>query len=128
MNVTNHIDWDELLKEQDKLLANSDRKHRYHFKSLDNMSEELLYQESVLKYQEHKSEAVESEDFIVTVKNEKLANALRQLTPKQRKAVELAYWQGYKHWEIAAAMGCKRNTVTELLARALEKISRYMAN
>ncbi|AOT68726.1 hypothetical protein Gferi_03510 [Geosporobacter ferrireducens] len=128
MNVTNHIDWDELLKREDKLLANSDRKHRYHFKSMDSMSEELLFQESVLKYQEHEPEAVESEDFIETIKNEKLANALRQLTPKQRKALELAYWKGYKHWEIATAMGCKRNTVTELLARALERVSRYMAD
>ena len=128
MNVTNHIDWDELLKKEDKLIANSDRKHRYHFKSLDSMSEELLYQGSILKHQENEPETVETEDFIETVQHEKLAYALRQLTPKQRKAVELAYWRGYKHWEIATAMGCKRNTVTELLARALERISRYMAN
>lgn len=126
--MTNHIVWDELLKKEDKLIANSDRKHRYHFKSLNNMSEELLYHESVLKYQEHEPEAIESEDFIEAVKSGKLVNALRQLTPKQRKAVELAYWKGYKHREIAAAMSCKRNTVTELLARALERISRYMAN
>ena len=126
--MTNHIDWDELLKKEDKLIANSDRKHRYHFKSLDSMSEELLYQESGLRYQEHEPETTESEGFIETIRDEKLASALRRLTPKQRKAVELAYWQGYKHWEIAAVMGCKRNTLTELLARALERISRYMTD
>lgn len=123
-----HIDWDELLKKEDKLIENSDRKHRYHFKSLDSMTEELVYQESLLSYQAYEPEAAESKDFIENVKDEKLANALRHLTPKQRKAVELAYWQGYKHWEIAIVMGCKRNTVTELLTRALEKISRYMAD
>ena len=99
--MTDHIDWNELLKKEDKLIANSDRKHRYHFKSLDRMSEELLYQESVLKHQEHERETTESEDFIETVKGEKLDNALRRLTPKQRKAVELAYWQGFKGREIA---------------------------
>jgi RNA polymerase sigma factor (sigma-70 family) len=126
--VSDHIDWDELLKKEDKLIENSDRKHRYHFKSLDNMSEELVYRESIIKYQQPKLLDEETADFLDTIEDERMINALRQLTPKQRKAVELAYWKGYKHWEIAAAMGCKRNTVTELLARALERISRYMAN
>jgi len=126
--MADQMDWEELLQKEDKLIENSDRKHRYHFKSLDNMSEELVYQESVMKYQEYEPEATESENFIESVKDEKLASALRRLTAKQRKAVELAYWKGYKHWEIAAIMGCKRNTVTELLARALERISGYMTN
>lgn len=124
--MTEQINWDEILKNEDKLIENSDRKHRYHFKSLDNMSEELLYQESSLRYREYEPETTESKNFIKTVRNEKFATALRRLTPKQCRAVELAYWKGYKHWEIAAAMGCKRNTVTELLARAMERISRYM--
>lgn len=53
------------------------------------MSEELLFQENELKYQEHEPETTKLEDFIETVKDKKLANALRRLTPKQRKAVEL---------------------------------------
>ena len=126
--MTDHIDWDEILKKEDKLIENSDRRHRYHFKSLDSMSEELLYQESALRYREHEPELTEPEDFIETVQDEKLADALRKLTPKQRRAVELAYWKGYKHWEIAIVMGCKRNTVTELLTRALERISWFMSN
>lgn len=125
--MTEQIDWEEILKNEDKLMENSDRKHRYHFKSLDNMSEELVYQESALKHQKSEPETVETENFIESINNEKLASALRRLTPKQQKAVELAYWKGYKHWEIAALMGCKRNTVTELLARAMERLSRYMA-
>ena len=124
--MTDHIDWDEQLKKEDKLIENSDRKHRYHFKSLDSMTDELVYQESVLSYQAHEPEIMESKNFIENVKDEKLANALRQLTSKQLRAVELAYWQEYKHWEIAIVMGCKRNTVTELLARAKERISQYM--
>lgn len=124
--MADYINWDEILKKEDRLIENSDRKHRYHFKSLESMSEELLYQESSLRYQEYKTEILDSKNFIESVKNEKFAAALQQLTPKQGRAVELAYWKGYKHWEIAAAMGCKRNTVTELLARAMERISRYM--
>jgi len=126
--VSDHIDWDELLKKEDKLIENSDRKQRYHFKSLDNMSEELVYRESVMKYQEPKLFDGETADFLDTIEDERLAAALRQLTPKQRKAVELAYWKGYKHHEIAAVMGCQRHTVTELLARALDKINRYMTD
>ncbi|HEY9059673.1 MAG TPA: sigma-70 family RNA polymerase sigma factor [Pseudobacteroides sp.] len=124
--MIDYINWDEILKKEDRLIENSDRKHRYHFKSLESMSEELLYQESSLRYQEYDTETTESKNFIETIKNEKFANALQRLTPKQCRAVELAYWKGYKHWEIAASMGCKRNTVTELLARAVERISRYM--
>lgn len=45
--MAEYIDWEGILKKDDKLIENSDRKHRYHFKSLDSMSEELVYQESV---------------------------------------------------------------------------------
>ena len=125
--MTDHVDWDELLKKEDKLIENSDRKHRYHFKSLDNMSEELLYQESVLTYQGHELETAEPEDFIETVKDEKLANALRRLTPKQRKTVELAYWKGFKGYEIAEKLGCTPANVSILLDKALKKIQESLA-
>lgn len=126
-NVTDHIDWNELLKKEDKLIGNSDRKHRYHFKSLNSMSEELLYQESMLKHQKHEPETMESEDFIDSVKDEKLANALQRLTPKQRKAVELAYWQGFKGREIAGMLGCTPANVSLLLDKALKKIQESLA-
>lgn len=121
------INWNEFIKKEDKLIENSDRKHRYHFKSLDNMSEELLYQESILKHQEHEPETTESEDFIETVRDEKLASVLRLLTPKQRKALELAYWKGFKGCEIAKMLGCTPANVSLLLDKALKKIQENLA-
>ena len=37
--------WVAVLKEEDRLLSNSDRKYRYHCNSLESMSEELTFQE-----------------------------------------------------------------------------------
>lgn len=34
------INWIEILEQEDRIIANSDRKQRYHFSSLDAMSEE----------------------------------------------------------------------------------------
>lgn len=122
--MTDQVNWEELLQKEDKLIENSDRKQRYHFKSLDNMSEELVYQESVMKYQEYEPEAIESENFIASVKDERLARALRQLTTKQRKAVELAYWKGYKGYEIAVILGCTPANVSILLDKAMKKLQK----
>ena len=37
--------WITILREEDRLIDNSDRKYRYHCKSLESMSEELTFQE-----------------------------------------------------------------------------------
>lgn len=122
--MADQMDWEELLQKEDKLIENSDRKHRYHFKSLDNMSEELVYQKSVMKYQEYEPKAMESKDFIEAMKDERLARAMSQLTTKQRKAVELAYWKGYKGYEIAVILGCTPANVSILLDKALKKLQK----
>lgn len=122
--MADQMDWEELLQKEDKLIENSDRKHRYHFKSLDNMSEELVYQESVMKYQKYEPQAMESENFIEAMKDERLARAMLQLTTKQRKAVELAYWKGYKGYEIAVILGCTPANVSILLDKALKKLQK----
>ena len=38
-------DWAAILKDEDRIIANSDRRFRYHCYSLESMSEELTYQE-----------------------------------------------------------------------------------
>lgn len=35
--------WAAILKEEDRIIANSDRRFRYHCYSLESMSEELTY-------------------------------------------------------------------------------------
>lgn len=44
--------WVAVLKEEDRLLSNSDRKYRYHCNSLESMSEELTFQERCFYIQE----------------------------------------------------------------------------
>ena len=44
--------WITILKEEDRLIDNSDRKYRYHCKSLESMSEELTFQERYIDTEE----------------------------------------------------------------------------
>ena len=83
------INWNEFLEQEDRIIANSDRKQRYHFSSLEVMSEELVYQESMAQYREQESFAGEDEDFTEQVRDERLAAALKLLTPKQKEVIEL---------------------------------------
>lgn len=44
--------WIMILKDEDRLLNNSDRKYHYHSKSLESMSEELTFQERYIGMEE----------------------------------------------------------------------------
>ena len=83
-------DWAASLKNEDRIIANSDRRFRYHCYSLESMSEELTYKERSIYIQDDFTEQLMVEDFIDTVRNEKLAYGLRRLTDRQRFAIELA--------------------------------------
>ena len=72
-------DWAAILKDEDRIIANSDRRLRYHCYSLESMSEELTYQERSIYIQDDFTEQLMVEDFIDTVRNEKLAYGLRLL-------------------------------------------------
>lgn len=87
--------WVAVLKEEDRLLSNSDRKYRYHCNSLESMSEELTFQESCFYIQEDFTVQCEIRDFIDTIQNERLAEGLRHLTDRQRQVIELYFWKGY---------------------------------
>ncbi len=87
-------DWAAILKNEDRIIANSDRRFRYHCYSLENMSEELTYRERSIHIQNDFIEQLLEEDFIDTVRNEKLAYGLRRLTDRQRYAIELAFGRG----------------------------------
>ena len=71
-------DWAASLKNEDRIIANSDRRFRYHCYSLESMSEELTYKERSIYIQDDFTEQLMVEDFIDTVRNEKLAYGLRQ--------------------------------------------------
>ena len=66
----------KILKGGDRLIDNSDRKYRYHCKSLESMSEELTFQERCIDTEEDFTLLCGIKDFTDLVQNEELA-ALR---------------------------------------------------
>ena len=120
-------DWAAILKEEDRIIANSDRRFRYHCYSLESMSEELTYQERSSYIQEDFTLQLFVEDFTDTIQNEKLAKGLRCLTYRQRYAIELAFWKGYQYKEIAVILDCSSAAVTLLLQRAFHRLRSFLA-
>jgi len=45
-----------------------------------------------------------------------------KLTDKQTQAIQLHYYNGFKQTRVAEIMGIEKNTVSELLSRAIEEI------
>jgi RNA polymerase sigma-70 factor (ECF subfamily) len=48
--------------------------------------------------------------------------ALLALTPEQREAIELAYWYGYSHTELAARLGQPLGTVKTRIRMGMMKL------
>ena len=120
------INWNEILEQEDRIIANSDRKQRYHFSSLDAMSEELVYKESMARYQEQETYVGKDEDFTEQVRDERLAIALKLLTPKQKEVIELIFWKGYTQEETARELGCSQSSVSERLSNGLKRLAGYL--
>jgi RNA polymerase sigma-70 factor (ECF subfamily) len=53
--------------------------------------------------------------------------AIRQLPPEQREVVELAYFGGRSHSEVAAALGISVGTAKGRLRLAYSKLRRLLA-
>lgn len=117
--------WVAVLEQEDRLISNSDRKFRYHCYSLESMSEELAFQERAVYIQEDAVFCSLKRDFMESLQNEHLAAALHHLTDRQRRVIELHFWQGYQYKEIAVILGCEPSAVTRLLQRAFKQIRIY---
>lgn len=117
--------WVAVLEQEDRLISNSDRKFRYHCYSLESMSEELVFQERTVYIQEDVIFRSLEYDFFDSVHNEHLSAALARLTDRQRRVIELHFWQGYQYKEIAVILGCDPSAVTRLLQRAFKQIRIY---
>ena len=59
-------------------------------------------------------------------RTEALRQAMKQLPPLDRRALELKYFHGYTAREIAADLGMEHETVKKRLQRALKKLQRLM--
>lgn len=120
------INWNEILEQEDRIIANSDRKQRYHFFSLEAMSEELVYQESMARYKEQECLIEEDNDFTDHIVDERLAEALKSLTPKQKEVIGLIFWKGYTQEEAARELGCSQSSVSERLSNGLKRLADYL--
>lgn len=118
--------WITILREEDRLIDNSDRKYRYHCKSLESMSEELAFQERYISTEEDFTILCDVQDFTCLVQNEELAAGLRRLTDRQWQAIRLRFWEGYQCQEIAAMFGCSPAAVTNLIRRAFKQLRTYL--
>ena len=118
--------WEAVLKEEDRLISNSDRKFRYHCYSLESMSEELAFQERTVYIHEDIVFCSLERDFLDSVQNEHLAAALGRLTDRQRQVIELHFWQGYQYKEIAIILGRDPSAVSHMMNNVLKRIRIYM--
>ena len=118
--------WEAVLKEEDRLISNSDRKFRYHCYSLESMSEELAFQERTVYIHEDIVFCSLERDFLDSVQNEHLAAALGRLTDRQRQVIELHFWQGYQYKEIAIILGRDPSAVSHLMNNVLKRLRIYM--
>lgn len=118
--------WEVVLKEEDRLISNSDRKFRYHCYSLESMSEELAFQERTVYIHEDIVFCSLERDFLDSVQNEHLAAALGRLTDRQRQVIELHFWQGYQYKEIAIILGRDPSAVSHMMNNVLKRLRIYM--
>ncbi len=119
--------WDNILQDEDRRIANSNRKHRDHFNSLEAMSEELVYKHSLDRHRRSELDGgTEGAGSMGRPQNKRLADALQKLTVRQRRVIELYYWQRYSQKEIADLFGCSQQAVSDTLQKAVKKLERLM--
>ena len=94
--------------------------------SLESMSEELAFQERTVYIQEDIVFRSLEQDFLDSVENEYLAAALARLTDRQRRVIELHFWQGYQYKEIAVILGRDPSAVSHMINNVLRKLRIYM--
>ena len=90
------------------------------------MSEELVYQESMTRYQEQECFDGGEDDFTEYIRDERLAEAIKSLTPKQKEVIELIFWKGYTQKEVARELGCSQSSVSERLSNGLKRLADYL--
>ena len=124
--------WVAVLEQEDRLISNSDRKFRYHCYSLESMSEELAFQERCLYIESDSTSQCEVKDFIDTIQDERLAEALRDLTDRQRQHLTMRCCHCFclsnvksfsKNFPYPLIFGCCHLRLVE--GQALKKFRRY---
>lgn len=116
------ISWEEWLRDEDRKLANADRRYRYHNRSYDAMGEKLVSQESIAKYVPIEEIISETNGFLESITQVYLHNAIKKLNSKQRLIIEMVFWQGYAQQETAKILHCSQANVSKVLNRAITRL------
>ncbi len=66
------------------------------------------------------------EDLIIAERREQVQQAIAQLPSEQRQVIELAYYQGLSHAEIAAQIGLPLGTIKTRIRLGLNKLRREL--
>jgi RNA polymerase sigma factor (sigma-70 family) len=120
-------EWKELLDEEHKNMKSDLNSFYYHNKSLNKIGEELVYKINKIQYQnENEEEIPEEHELIKGVSVKKLRSAVRALTDKQRLALELYVFRGYKQDKIAVIMNSSKQNVSKIISGAIIKIKKYL--
>lgn len=69
------------------------------------------------------SEAVGDDTYLERIQ---IAQALQRIDEEERRLLELAYFHGYSHSELALLLGWPLGTVKSRLRRSLEKLRTYL--
>jgi RNA polymerase sigma factor (sigma-70 family) len=68
------------------------------------------------------------EEAIIQERRDRVSAALRQLSSEQRQALELAYYQGLTHVEIAAQLGKPTGTIKTRIRLGLVKLHKILGS
>lgn len=120
--IQSDISWEEWLIDEDRKIANSDRRYRYHNRSYDAMGEKLVSQESITKYIPIEEIISETSGFLESITHLHLHNAIKKLNSKQRLIIEMVFWQGYTQQETAKILHCSQANVSKVLKRAITQL------
>jgi len=123
-------DWKEFLNnEHDDTKKDQNTYYRY-TRSFEKMGEELVYQMSSRKYIQNEPDyefSEKKEQFIKGVSIKKLISVVSNLNDKQKLALELYIFRGYKQEKIAEIMNCTQENISVLISRTLAKIAKKLS-
>ena len=90
------------------------------------MSDELVYFESPEVYRDKEPFYQMESSFEDQISDKRLFNALKILTKKQKKIIEMRFYKNMKIIEIAEELNSSQSSISEILKRALEKIRKHI--
>ena len=92
-----------------------------HYEQSD-LTESTLIRRSIFNHKSLEDEIVDG------LAIEKLHEAIASLTEKQKRRVNMYFFEGMGYQEIALKEGCKHQSVSDSITQALKKIKKFLEN